>query len=168
MLGFFKKKIDFETVLHGFADDLSRVKNSVDDLAGESGLRKMANYEMEAAALIYVLGWLAIQTSNLGASDKHRFSSELTGEWSKRMNGGPETIETIKFLQSRILLYRDAMDKGQGRDWMARLSIKFLEHFGANTQEHVAIMGTLYVVVPQYLQSMGSFLSNVSKQYKFV
>lgn len=168
MFGLFKKKIDFKTVLSDFADDLSRVKDTVDDLAEESGLTKSANYGRESAALVYILGWLSIQTSNLGASDKHRFSAELTGEWSKRINNGVETIETINFLQNRIGLYRDAMDNGEGRDWMARLSIKFLEHFGANTQEHTAIMGTLYMSVPQYLKALGSFLNDVNRQYKFV
>ena len=121
MLGLFKKKIDFKAVIRDFADDLTRMKDSVDGLARESGLTKSANYERETAALVYVFGWLSIQTSNLGASDKHRFSAELTGEWSKRMNDGVETIEIIKFLQSRIVLYRDAMDKGESRYWIARL-----------------------------------------------
>ncbi len=166
MFGLFKKKIDLRMVLNDFADDLQRVRDIVDELAKEKGIATKKNYTSESAALAYILGWLAIQTSHLDATERHRFSTELTGEWSKRMNNGVESMETIKFLQSRISMYRDAMDNGEGRDWMARLIIRFLKQFGINSPEHVGIMGALYVSIPGYLETLSGFLNGVKSQYK--
>jgi hypothetical protein len=70
MFNLFKKKIDLEIVVSDFADYLLSVRNSVDELTKNAGIAPKKNYDREAAALAYIIGWLAIQTSHLNAPEK--------------------------------------------------------------------------------------------------
>jgi tetratricopeptide (TPR) repeat protein len=84
------------------------------------------------------------------------------GEWSKRMNNGVEIIATSNFLQSRINLYLYAMDSGEGRDWMARLIIRFLQQFDAVLPENGGIILAFSTSFSEYLKALIDNLNNLN------
>lgn len=170
MLGFFKKPLQLGTVLVDLVAMLHRMRKTVDSLASDEGIDKTENYPAEASAFVYILGWFAIQSSDLSFANKQRFSAELTGTVAKDMSPGNTAMQIalIKLLQERIGAYHYALDHGKGRDWAAKLVFRFMEYLGADTPEHVGMQAALCGAAPSHIAALKDFLTGINKTYKFV
>jgi len=170
MFGLFKKPLPFGTVFEDLVEMLARIQESVNGLASEEGMHTSENYDVETHAFAYILGWYAIQASNLGLADKQRFSAELTGAVAKQMSRGDTTkqIELIRLLQERIGAYRHALEEGKGRDRAARLVFRFMEYIGTDNPEQVGVQAALYVAVPNHITALKDFLTDINKTYKLI
>jgi hypothetical protein len=168
VFGLFKKSLELKAVVSDLAEDLGGVRDGIDGLASSDGTSKHPTYPSEASAFVYVLGWFAVQTSELSDSDKHRFSAELTGLWARNIRGSKNELEMLKFLQQRLAAYRQALNSGKGRDWAAKLVYHFLQYLGADSPDHVPLQGGLYATIPVSVGALRDFLSGVSRSYKFV
>ena len=168
MFGLFKKPMPLRTVVADMVDMLSRIRATVDELARAEAIDRATDYEPEASAFIYILGWHAIQISDLSPTDRHRFAAELTGAFANKMGSGDEALQMLKLLQERISSYNYALNHGKGRDWAAKLVFQFIHYLGADSAEHVGVQAALYVLAPQHISALRDFLSDLNKTYKFV
>lgn len=168
MFGLFKKPLPLTTVLADLVDMLSRVRASVDGLAKAEGIDRAPGYGTEALAFVYIMGWYAIQTSDLSVADRHRFSAELTGALAKEEGTGDKSLQMLKLLQERVGAYNYALNHGKGRDWAAKIVFQFMQYLGADSPEHVGAQVALYASAPQHISALKNFLNGVNKAYKFV
>ena len=168
VFGFLKKALELKAVVSDLAEDLGGVRHGIDGLASSDSISQHPTYATEASAFVYVLGWFAVQTSDLSDSDKHRFSAELTGLWAKSNRSANSQLETLRFLQERLGAYRQALNDGKGRDWAAKLVFHFLQYLNADSPDHVPLQGGLYATVPTSVGALRDFLTGVNKTYKFV
>ncbi len=167
MFGLGNKAIPIGQVTSDMFADIGLVRGSIDELI-ESEAIHSEQYIGEREAFLYVLGWLAIQTSNLGAGDKHRFSAELTGAWSQSMGDDADPIQATQFLQERIRLYRNALQNSDASTWATKCIAQFLYQLKLNTNEHVALMAALSALLAGMIDAETSFLNEIAKKFKFV
>jgi len=156
------KKIELEKVVTDFSNYLQSVRNSVDEITKNAGISTKNNYDHEAAAFTYFIGWLAIDFSNLSLEKKKRFAGLWSVDECKRMNNGVWNNEIGTFILSRKSLYDDAMLNGDGRDEFARIIIRFLEQFDAVLPENGGVILGLHTVISEYLKVLSSIINRLN------
>jgi hypothetical protein len=167
VFGFAKKQITPKQVVGDLVEDLMSTSASMDEIAQSDGIASHSSYRGEREALQYILGWLAIQTSTLKESDKHRFSAELTGTWVKRLGEEREAIESVRFLQDRIQTYRDTLAHASAQDWAVQLVSQFLGQLNTDSEKHMALVGGLSVLIAGTVDTATNFISSINKDFKF-
>lgn len=167
IFGLGKKTISLTQVTSDMFADIGSVRGSIDDLIESENIQS-EEYIGEREGFLYMLGWLAIQTSNLSAGDKHRFSAELTDAWSQSMGGKGDQLQVMQFLQDRIRLYRDILKNSNTNTWAVECVSQFVYQLGLEPSKHVALMAALSTLTPGVIDAETRFLNETTKKFKFV
>jgi hypothetical protein len=168
VLGLFKKKVPVEHVARDMAVMLGGVLRGL-FLSQSMHGRSHPSFDGEAVIFTYILGWYAIQNSDLNRVDKHKCSAKLGTAWLAELEIEDHNLLVMqRHLHQRLIEYRDALFSGKGGGPLEQLSLQLLGYVRSETSNQVEFIREAVDAATVAVHALQTFLSDVSREHKLV
>ena len=164
MFGFRKNSVSRLQIGQDILNALASTYQTIEELVDDSG----TNVPEETAALIYVIGWFAVQTSDLDANSKHILSVTLIDSVRQQYLNHVSGMSLANFLQSRMVAYRDAINSVEAKQAPLAIAFRFLRYVSLDPRENPAAMSGVALSASGSLEAIAEYVNGLSRDYNIV
>lgn len=167
MFGLFKKKenkkVDISVVINSLTNRLEDIARIIRQTTAIPSIQDSDLFITEVAALSFFIVCTGVARAPISLDKTEYLIDETARAWAMKIDDGVLIKSTTTLLSNRIHEYAYAGNSGEGKDYSAKIILKFLDFISQKKPENGGIILALHSTLLPLIDTTKKFIAEVDR-----
>ncbi|AMK77579.1 MULTISPECIES: hypothetical protein [Methylomonas] len=167
MFGLFKKKenkkVEIYTLINSLSNRLEDICRTIRQTTAIPSIQSSDLFLKECAALSFFIVCTGIARAPIILEKKEYLIEEIARAWATNIDNGILIESTTRLLSDRLHEYAYLGNSVEGKDYSAKIILKFLDFIGQKKPENGGIISVLHSTLLPLIETTEKFIIDVDR-----